>query len=552
MINTDQANVRKGDLVVLQPGEIVPADLKLVETRGLEIDEFDITGEITPVLKKANGRDAMIYMGSRVVRGAGKAIVIATGEQTEYGKVLQLGWEHPRPYGFRIFKKKYLGLVGLVLPAFILYLILMDHDVAVVVIFTLLAFFLLLLQNDDLFRRLLLSSELNILEHRQILIRDAKALEKMKEISLMCFDKTGVLTTRQMDVVRIYFTDKILDADSIFQNLDHRAAQLVKMACALCHDVFFYEKMSLANPIDQALIAFAMKNGVNVSELLRRYKRIYDLPFDSENRYMASGYEMDGKSLYFAKGDPGVILRMCSHYLTSTGVEKKVDFAFWLSQNSSIDAIGKDGDNAIALAFSTGNAENSPTEYTFLCLVQFVNPLQAGVRETVGELAKKEIRSVLLTGDRPEIAGRIGVESGMTKNAKAYLDGRTLERMEPSEVARQSAYCSVFARLTPSQKGVLIRLFQQQGHCVAMVGDGPNDGLALKAADIGISFTKDSSPIAMRLSKILIHELADLPRLVESARRIAGRAKRLKLFRFLTLGGIFVCIYGWILVVLSS
>jgi Ca2+-transporting ATPase len=121
-----------------------------------------------------------------------------------------------------------------------------------------------------------------------------------------------------------------------------------------------------------------------------------------------------------------------------------------------------------------------------------------------------------------------------------------IDRMESSEVARQSSYCSVFARLIPSQKGFLIRLFQQKGHLIAMVGDGPNDGIALKVADIGISYVKNSSPIARRLSKILINDLADLLMLIEGANRIKRRVKHLKLFRILIIAISLLSIYMWI------
>jgi P-type Ca2+ transporter type 2C len=152
----------------------------------------------------------------------------------------------------------------------------------------------------------------------------------------------------------------------------------------------------------------------------------------------------------------------------------------------------------------------------------------------------------LLTGDRAETAVRISADSGITKNSRIFLTGRTMDRMDLAEVARQAKYCSVFARLLPSQKGVLIRLLQQKGHRVAMVGDGPNDGIALKAADIGISFVENSSPIARRLSKILINELADLLRLIEGAQRIKRRAKHLKLLRILILVVSMLSLYLWV------
>lgn len=547
LVNTGEDNLCKGDLVVLQAGEIVPADLKLVEARALEIDEFDITGEILPVIKEVKDDDVMLYMGSRVIRGTGKGFVVATGEQTQYGEILKQAWEQNKPYEFRIFKIKYLGLLGLLLPAFLIHLALAHKEAAIIAAYSLWSVILILAQNDDLFTYILISNQLKNFSRLNIQIRDLRTLEDMNEIDVICFDKTGVITTRQLDVKNIYFADQLFDAQDVLDGVEESSAGLVKIACALCHDVLYFEKIALADPIDKALISFARKNGVNVNQLLLNSKRLYDQPFDSEKRYMAAGFEIDDKEYYFAKGDPGVILEICNSYVTETGAKQKMDSAVRLFNHANIDAISQNGDTAIALAFTSETTGKTPTGYTFLCLLQLENSLQPGVREVITGAREKGIRSILLTGDRADTAVRIGAESGITVNSRLYLDGRTIDRMELSEVARQAAYCSIFARLLPSQKGVLIRLLQQSGHRVAMVGDGPNDGIALKVADIGISFSKNSSPIARRLSKVLISDLADLLSLIESAKRIKRRDKHLRFFRILIVVLSLLGAYGWIL-----
>jgi Ca2+-transporting ATPase len=143
------------------------------------------------------------------------------------------------------------------------------------------------------------------------------------------------------------------------------------------------------------------------------------------------------------------------------------------------------------------------------------------------------IRSMLLTGDLPETALRVAEECGISGGSKACLTGQTMDRMPLQEVARQSEYCPVYARLIPSQKGTLVRQLQGQNHTVAMVGDGPNDGVALKAADVGISFVKESSLVARRLSRILIHDLSDLVRLVKSARQVEKMSRWIDIMRWL-------------------
>ncbi len=200
--------------------------------------------------------------------------------------------------------------------------------------------------------------------------------------------------------------------------------ELMMLGSALCNDVFFYEKVAQANPVDQALITFAQEYGTDVQELFSRVNRFYEKPFDPENRYMALGIEMSGgESYYFAKGDPTVILEMCSTYQTRVGKVYKTDWEFRKRNLSQLETISQNGDSAIALAYASGSTDTIPAKYTFLCMFQFENPLQPGTRKVTH----------------------------------------------------------------------------------AMVGDGPNDGIALRVANIGISFVKNSSPIARRMSKILIN-----------------------------------------------
>jgi Ca2+-transporting ATPase len=372
------------------------------------------------------------------------------------------------------------------------------------------------------------------------------ALEHLQNVDVMCFDKTGVLTTRHLEVKNVFPEGRTLDIDSV--STEGNTFNLIRIACALCNDVRFLEKMDQANLIDRALISFATKNGINLDETLFRYKRIYDKPFDSEARFMACGFKCsDTTTYYFAKGDPEVILRMCDSYVTISGIKKKMDYDLLSSVKTNIDSINKTGDTIIALAYSSGASDNIPLNYTFLCLLQLESPLVPGVREILGKLSEKGIRSVMLTGDRPETAGKVGEEIGITDSPNADLTGKHIERMELSEVARQSAYASVFARLLPSQKGIIIRLFQEKGHYVAMVGDGANDSIALRVADIGISFVENSSPFAKRLSKILINDLGDLLMIVQGSKRIKCRATFLSWFRTSTIIAILFGLYVWVL-----
>jgi len=233
--------------------------------------------------------------------------------------------------------------------------------------------------------------------------------------------------------------------------------------------------------------------------------------------------------------------------MTIPGVKKKIDYDLLSSVKTNIDSINKTGDTIIALAYNSDASARIPSNYTFLCLLQLGAPLVLGVRKILRKLSEKGIRSVMLTGDRPETAAKVGEEIGITDRPYADLTGKHIERMELSEVAKQSSHGSVFARLLPSQKGILIRLFQQKGHYVAMVGDGANDSIALRVADIGISFVENSSPFAKRLAKILINNLDDLLTVVRGSRRIRWEAMFSAWVRTVMLITILFGLYMWVL-----
>lgn len=546
-IEMDEAGLRKGDLVAVQAGDLVPADLKLIEAHGLEVDEFELTGEILPLVKKADDDEGKLFMGSRVVRGTGIGIVSASGDQTEFGKILKEESAQNRPFELRIFSKKALLPIAFLIPALIMYWA-RTRDLSFgFILFIGIAVMLIFLQSDRLFAHLLFSFEQRKLKRANLEIRDLRILDTLREADILCLDKTGVLTTRRLDIRKVYFADRILEADEVMQVLNGQVAHVLRLAFALSNDSHYYDKINQANPIDKALIAFAQKTGVDIQDLFQRAKRVYEKPFDSENRYMGSGFEIGDQKLYFVKGDPEIILKMCTGYQTSNGAQKQFDSEFWTGNQKNLERISENGDTAIALAYAEGDAGDIPESYTFLCTLQLENSLQPGARELVSKATQLGMRCILMTGDRAETATKVGEKSGITKNSRIVLTGRLIDRMALSEVARQTSYCSIFAELLPSQKGVLIRLLQQNGHGVIMVGDGPNDGIALKVADIGISFLKNSSPIARRLAKVLINEISDIVALIESTANVKKRAHSLKLIRILTIVGSIAGMYLWAL-----
>jgi Ca2+-transporting ATPase len=522
-------NLREGDIVFLQTGDLAPADLKLVESAGLEVDEFEITGELLPVVKKHGADGTMIYMGSRIIKGIGKGAVVAAGDKTEYGKVRKQLSDQNKANSFHISSLKYMIPILFLSIPFAIYWEYINDYMTAIGLYLLFSLFVLIYYHKAFIFRFLASKALAKYKKNNILISDTSVFEILAKIDTVCFDKTGVLTTRKMDVKKIFFMEDSFTNGSLRQG--DRRSELINLACALCNDIMIYGRIDSANHVDKALISFAQKNGISVDKAMLNYKRIFHQPFDSEKRYMICGFEHTEETFCFAKGDPDVILKMCNGYMAEDGRTERIQSDFLLTNRSVLTEIGQSGDIVIALAYSSRDFNADSSTWTFLCLFQLENPLRQEAQDVIRKLSERKVRSIMLTGDRTDTAIRVGRKCGIADNSDACLNGRTIEGMALSEVARQTAYCSIFARLLPSQKGVLIRLLQRSGHCIAMLGDGPNDGIALKAADIGISFVENSSPVARGLSKILINSLDDMTALLKDAEDLKGKMRCIKILR---------------------
>lgn len=345
---------------------LVPADLELVEARGLQVDEWELTGELRPVEKRVAQEAVYIYRGSRVTRGSGKGIVVATGTETEYGEILKQPWERETHRLPRLVKGRYCILLTLLLPPFLAALGRYDRNALTLLLYPAAAVVIVLLQNSELFRYLLTSCEARRLEARGIDIRDATCLDGVSRLDIVCLDKTGVLTTPDIKVGGIHFAGEGLDAAPFLPALRDERGDLTGIACALCNDVFFLERRRQAEPIDRALISFALQHGFDIDQLAAQYKRVYDKPFDSEDRYMVAGFERGDQTLYFAKGDPEVILKMCTGYVTASGSVSRLDRASLGAIRAATDSANQQGDIAIALGYSAGTTIPPPALHVSL------------------------------------------------------------------------------------------------------------------------------------------------------------------------------------------
>jgi Ca2+-transporting ATPase len=525
MVDMATNDVKELDIVEIKAGDVVAADLRLLDAEGLEVDEFELTGEIMPVFKLVDPEDdVIVYHGSRVLQGRGRGIVVAAGEKTEYGNIVKQSLQDEPDEAFLPCKRRHFVLPLFLLTALVVRVQQGADPIPMLLTYGGSALLVLLLQNMKWCKFVFMRRQRAKMNGKNILLRDCGALEEMRDINLICFDKTGVLTSRDIKVKRIFLGGDMEEGGTI---PDEGTRHLVITGCALCNDAPTPDRTLNINPLDSALMSYAEEQGVEATDALRRHQRIYVKPFHSEERFMSCGFkrQSSGGAFYFAKGDPEVLLKMCTRYVTPRGEIKPLNFSFLAEVQYVIEKMTCDGSIVIALAYAEGSSP--PSTYMFLCLIQMENPLKPQTKEILCALEEKRIRSVMLTGDRMETSLRIAENSGIKNAARLCLTGKDIAKMGLNEIMRQCAYISVFARMRPSQKGIIVNALRQRGHRVAMVGDGANDVMAIRAADIGITFFEKSSPIARRNARILISDLADILCVVETARAVKRQIKLL-------------------------
>lgn len=546
LVNIDEHDLAKGDVVVLQTGDHIPADLDLVETRGLEVDAFKITGELLPVRKSVDDADPKLYQGSRVVKGSAKGVVLAAGDQTEYGKVSHQENAITENRRIKFIGKHDAWWLLFTLPLLPLVIACSGHILLGLLIYLLAIAAFLLVKQRDLHQRLLTFLYGIPLEREGIKIRTWDAFRAVKDISLVCFDKTGVLTTRETELSRLAFFGGMVEASDGLKDLDDFTSEMVIKACALCHDTWFYERIETGHPLDRAIIHFAQQQGADLDQMLQAYERVYDQPFTSESRYMICGYEhAEEGEIYLMKGDAQIVRTRCRFYTTLDGEIKRIGAGFLKDYRNIIHESDLSGHKTIVLAYACDDASLESSGFTILCVLQFENTLQPGVGDVIQNISDRGLRSLMLTGDSPESAVWAAEESGIGKADQGYLTGPMLDRMSFDEIRRQMQHCAIFARLSPSQKGLLVRLIQNRLTKVAMVGDGFNDGIALKVADLGFSFQTGSSATARKFSEILINDLLDLVEIFEQAHRYRRAATWLSVIRVVMIVVVYVVIYAW-------
>ncbi|MFA5049436.1 MAG: calcium-translocating P-type ATPase, PMCA-type [Candidatus Micrarchaeia archaeon] len=497
-IEIDSKDIVIGDIILIEEGSYIPADARVIESNSLVIDESTFSGESAPVSKSSKtiekectlaDRVNIAYAGTLAVRGRGRAVVFATGMNTEIGKIAQKIEEEPlktTPL------QKQLNSLGVYITILIL---------LICAIIVLIQFYL----GKDLFESFLVAVALSVaaipeglpavititlalgtqrMVKKNALIRRLPAVETLGSTTVICTDKTGTITKNEMTVTKIFSCGKILDATGTGYNLEGEFLLNGKKLSDLKEHKFLFEAGLLCNnaiidgpsdPTEKAILVASKKSKFNPE-----YKRIEEVPFSSEEKYMLTIHQNGNEKISYAKGAPEVILSMCSGVYSRDKIiplnsteKKKIEDAYFKMASDAL--------RVIALAY---NPKGNKKDLIFLGLMGMIDPPRENVKESIEQCKIAGIKVVMITGDHSITAKAIAKEVGIIGKV---ITGQELDNLDEKEFEKEVEEIGIYARVSPENKRRIVKTLKNKGHIVAMIGDGVNDATALKLSDIGTS-----------------------------------------------------------------
>ena len=514
-----------GDVIVLEAGDAVPADARIIECASMKVEEAALTGESVPVIKtveaiNSNGADVplgdrknMVFMGSTVVYGRGKAVIVDTGKNTEMGKIanaLQTAKEGKTPLQQKLSQlSKVLTymVIGICVVIFAISLIraavdktLMDDNANTILNTFMIAVSLAVAAIPEGLATvvtIVLSIGVTNMSKRNAIIRKLTAVETLGCTQIICSDKTGTLTQNKMTVVEHYGDDE----------------KLLANAMSLCSDAEYDVEKGEATgePTECALVNYASTLDLDKNVQKTLYPRIGEIPFDSMRKMMTTVHRnQEGAIVQYTKGAPDEIAKRCTHVYENGAVvemtEQKRDEI--LAQNKAM------ADKALrVLAVAQKTLAKEPDDYTseamekdmcFVGLVGMIDPVRPEVLPAIEECRKAGIRPIMITGDHKDTAVAIAMQLGIITDPSQAITGAELDKISDEDFANDVEKYSVYARVQPEHKTRIVNAWRAKGYITAMTGDGVNDAPSIKNADIGVGMGITGTDVTKNVADMIL------------------------------------------------
>ena len=577
-----------GDIIQLEAGNVLPADVRLLEAVNLRIQEAALTGESEPVEKQTaalsgeelplGDRRNMGYMGTIVTQGRGLALVVATGMQTELGKIadlIQQSGSDETPLQKRLDQLgKNLAIVGVIIAVFIAVLGLLRGDELRHMLLTAVSVAVAIVPEGlPAVVTITLALGAQRMLAKNALIRKLPAVETLGSVTVICSDKTGTLTENRMTVVVLDVANHALD---LTEEMDksgsftatrslgapaQSALSLTAIGGALCNDARLVDEgddrfHTLGDPTEGALVTAAAKMGYWKSSLDQSFPRTAELPFDSERKRMTTIHHLDQydpevlagldvtghRYIAFTKGSVDGLLNISSHVWVM-GKAEKMDDSWQIRIEAANQSLAKKGMRVLGVAFRMLNQipdiiqTDLEQNLTFVGLFGMIDPPREEVRDAVAVTKSAGIRTVMITGDHPLTASEIARQLGISEQGRV-LTGAEIENLSFDELKSVVDEVQVFARVSPEHKLKIVQALQERGHIVSMTGDGVNDAPALKRADIGVAMGITGTDVSKEAADMVLLDdnFATIVAAVKEGRTIYDNIR--KFVRFSVAGNI--------------
>ena len=553
-----------GDIVILEAGSVVPADIRLIESANLKIQESALTGETVPVEKDADeilkpdcflaDRINMAYTSSLITYGRGIGVVTATGMNTEVGHIASLlnnSDEFDTPLKRKLSAVgKTLSIVGLIVCVIIFVIGLLYKRPILPLFMTAISLAISIIPEGlPATATIVMALGVKRMAKENALIRKLPAVETLGSSTVICSDKTGTLTQNRMVVKKLANVDDILNNSAITPNSISNKELYKDLIYSglLCNDATFDKKnndMIIGDPTEGALLLLGRDYfKINQEELERKYERLFEQPFDSDRKRMTTVHNIDGEITAYVKGALDELLELCDTVLTSDGIRpitnEDKEKILNLNNTLSSEALRVLGfAKKILNKVPEDEEENIEFNLTFIGIVGMIDPPRLEVPNSIKTCKNAGIRTIMITGDHVITAKAIAKELGIYDENTKAITGTELDNMTDEELDKAVETTSVFARVSPNHKLRIVNSLKRNGEVVAMTGDGVNDAPALNKADIGISMGINGTDVAKDASDMILldDDFTTIVYAIKEGRRVYKNIQ--KVIQFLLAGNI--------------
>lgn len=587
-IEIDSEKIVPGDIVNLETGDIVPADLRLIRSNNLKIDESSLTGESVPVEKDAQkvfddfidlgDRENLAYFSSIVTYGRGRGLVIATGYETELGKIATsistLDREETPLQKKLATLSKFLGILVIGICIFVLVVgLLYKHEFKEMFMTAISLAVAAVPEGLPAIVTIVLSIGMGKMAKKNAIVKKLLAVETLGTTTIICSDKTGTLTQNQMTVTRVFVNNKVIELTGtgympegkIYYDggeislKDEEELYLLSSIASLTNDASLTydenEASIIGDPTEGALLTFTEKIGNSIYKLNDDFLRLEEIPFDSTRKMMTTFHKnfFENKISSFTKGAPDIIVSNCNKiFLNGKVSDLTEDMRTKILEENK--KFAKEALRVLAYAFKNYDkvpsdifSENIERDMVFVGLTGMIDPARPEVKNAIKECRSAGIRPVMITGDYLETAFAIAKELGIADTEDEAINGKELNNLSDQEIRELVKIKKVYSRVSPENKVQIVDALKQNGHIVAMTGDGVNDAPAIKKADIGIAMGITGTDVAKNTAEVILTDdnFATIVNAVEEGRIIYSNIKKF-------VGYLLSCNIGEVLIVFIS